>query len=1133
MEKVFTFFNRSVTRVWMLVMAAVICSLSANAASVDVGAITLGQEFKVPSMGVATGTFTAPQSGTVTVTGVAAHGIEVCTDPEMTQAVEINTTAMYFPFTDEFEAEAGKTYYVRITEQWMMELNVVFSMAGVGETPLQIVDMYPAEGTLYDLANDGAADLQFTFNQPVKCGQGYFIMYKDPTAPETLPEAQQWLTKNYPSGVVLVNGTLVSVVGVQANLIALMNQRHFENTEIRVVLNNLQTTSGQPLENGKFMADNPAYTYFQFKVGKQPLSLSSVAKPSQFLSYWLPESGEAKFEAVFNGNLGTEFGTELKICYGNPEIENGYYEESVPLTYDGNKITADLSGKLRTPATMLPLTLSKYSDINLRLGPVCDELGGSVVGNSAGSPGVFVWNMPYTLIERANVAFEFTPGTGASLQGKDEIELWINSLSTISFTGFKFEYTDANGNEAVVVVPVADAKYEQGDTSDEAIYTIPVPEACKNAKGITVTLDGLKSTDGYDHFGEVKAVYGKMAITSANPANASSIEVLKAGTIITVEATTAAAYPEMVMVYEIEDLNPEDPEEAIIKTESYMTRNDDGSYSSEVFGNYTMYTGHQYKVTFTAWADENEKNYGESLGSDYIVWNGATAPYTFSNVQFLGITPAEGTTIGPDERMFTVKFNKVVTIKEGGAVINMGQGLTTDFESVEAVDPDSRFVDMVYAKEWILTVPESYMNKLEAQLDFSFQCYDENEVLVKGNFGKEANSRFYFSYDYAGRYADVNVAYVDGQLVASHDMGLMPSYLVPYSDAYVMTKGTREVVAKVADLKMPINDMDFEESLNFVNTEVYMVLDQELPLNEAYVLYIPANYFNIGTEFNQKNSAEKYFSFYAEEPAEPIELNLTTDPEQGTVESLQSIEVIFNNYDEVGLGSGKISLYRNKQWLEDLEDPELDWDMYNKVILHLSQKYTEPGAYTLFVPEGLFMLGMSGEPAPAFTLTYTIEGGAEEPVELNITVTPAEGPINTTHSEIHIWFNDYETAGNGEGKATLTINDNEPVELPDAEYGEDWNEMIQGLGDDHTADGKYVVSFPAGYFELGTGVKSPAFTLTHTIDRDGVSTITINADGITKVYDLNGVLRVNGDNGQIKNLPAGIYIMNGKKVVIK
>ena len=52
-------------------------------------------------------------------------------------------------------------------------------------------------------------------------------------------------------------------------------------------------------------------------------------------------------------------------------------------------------------------------------------------------------------------------------------------------------------------------------------------------------------------------------------------------------------------------------------------------------------------------------------------------------------------------------------------------------------------------------------------------------------------------------------------------------------------------------------------------------------------------------------------------------------------------------------------------------------------------------------------------------------------------------------------------------------------------------------------------------------------------DVDGIDTIeTIDVDGTERYYDLNGRLRATG-NQKLETLPKGIYIHNGKKVMVK
>lgn len=85
-----------------------------------------------------------------------------------------------------------------------------------------------------------------------------------------------------------------------------------------------------------------------------------------------------------------------------------------------------------------------------------------------------------------------------------------------------------------------------------------------------------------------------------------------------------------------------------------------------------------------------------------------------------------------------------------------------------------------------------------------------------------------------------------------------------------------------------------------------------------------------------------------------------------------------------------------------------------------------------------------------------------------------------------------------------------------------------------TADGTYRLTVPEGTFgEFGNSSSvSPLIEMTYVIDNveTGISGITVE-DGSAAVYNLHGmIVRRAGDSRQ---LPAGIYISNGKKLVVK
>ncbi len=149
-------------------------------------------------------------------------------------------------------------------------------------------------------------------------------------------------------------------------------------------------------------------------------------------------------------------------------------------------------------------------------------------------------------------------------------------------------------------------------------------------------------------------------------------------------------------------------------------------------------------------------------------------------------------------------------------------------------------------------------------------------------------------------------------------------------------------------------------------------------------------------------------------------------------------------------------------------------------------------------------------------------------------IPPGQGAVESL-SEIDIIFSNYPMAGGGSGHATLSIDGGEPVNLPDADFGMEWNEMIQPLGQVYTGAGQYVISFPEGYFNLGeTGEPSPAFTLTYQIGSSGIGAICADANGLYVVYSVTGIkVLETGDIADVKALARGIYIVNGVKLMVR
>lgn len=173
-----------------------------------------------------------------------------------------------------------------------------------------------------------------------------------------------------------------------------------------------------------------------------------------------------------------------------------------------------------------------------------------------------------------------------------------------------------------------------------------------------------------------------------------------------------------------------------------------------------------------------------------------------------------------------------------------------------------------------------------------------------------------------------------------------------------------------------------------VNTKIGLVLDKKIEDAGAYVLYVPENYFNVGTEFNQYNSNEVYWSFsISGEQSGELPHNMDISPVPGNVESLSTVTIVFTDEDEINVGSGMVKLHKDGVH-HSSHDAIPDFDQWNKATIEFDTPHTAYGNYKLEFPAGYFILGPNGDrESQAFNIEYNIGATGIG----SITVTGADG----------------------------------------------------------------------------------------------------------------------------------------------
>lgn len=204
----------------------------------------------------------------------------------------------------------------------------------------------------------------------------------------------------------------------------------------------------------------------------------------------------------------------------------------------------------------------------------------------------------------------------------------------------------------------------------------------------------------------------------------------------------------------------------------------------------------------------------------------------------------------------------------------------------------------------------------------------------------------------------------------------------------------------------------------------------------------------------------------------------------------------------------------------------------NTMRLTLDKEITEPGVYELIIPDDYFTSGeqFDSENSRAFTGYYEIKAKSSD--TLNFSADPENGSTVTELSTITLTLTDYAEddwdapAPNGDGDVVIK---KDGVEIGTTMLEGDWdkfNTYTITLPETQTEEGIYTIEIPEGLLLSSSGDPLPGITLEYGIGKaTGINNATI-ANGKKAIYNLNGV-RVSG------KLPAGVYIVNGKKQIVK
>lgn len=1029
-----------------LCLLFVLSLFTAQAASepLDYGALELNKAYAIEAQyEYVTGYYTATETGVLTVTSTNSAMFTPFSDEACTQVMKVkylyDTTPVYHAYYS-INVTAGQTIYFRYNGINNAKNTLTFST----DDKLELTSQSVKAGST--IMCTSTSQISFNFNHTVDAQKVEIV------AGETTKQVNFFTSGNKiyfevktPIYELMEAGALSEGQSFTVRLVGI----HAEDDATK--------TLG---EDGTIAVD--------YVCGAKPLKLISSTNfdnTHKFLSFWPKGDADGIITLTFDGNI--QIGkNKVQLTYSDTssgsEASNKYVE-TPPYRVEGNQLIIDLTGKERTPQSMLGTT-ALYDNMMLTVSYVCDLAGNPVYTTSSGSRGSYTRNMPYS-IETVNISTELIPASGAMLGNADNIEVFATDYQKISFTGAKFTYTDINDNTVKTALVAKDQCTETPDADIDGAYTlkVPVPAEVRGQKDIFFTLTDLKAADGKDYSSLFSAKYnGFTVLDMTYQASAEAAPITLKGAelnelaadapiVITTNRDDIVGNDSISYVtYDITDLNPVEGDDPYIVTTTHIAHTEGTSEwrgKVVVAGNTNLYMGHTYRVVVTGYQqlDKNFNPYRDLVvGTDTLYFTGSQTDYEYSDVELDSHTPNDNTISSADD--FTIKLNFNGLVKVENAHVDLGDGKTTNFTSCTPVEGKDG-----YASQWTLSMDAATAATFtESSIVINFTATDQDGHRVKGNAGNRDTSYTSMEFTLAFNGAALTVVPTQGG-EAGEELDEIYEFDVTAEDA--ITLG----------------------ALNLGEAHVFNMLNTiDVPVVKARLIF-----------------------------------------EDETTQAINDL-IDAGEYDAAV-----------KQYGQEATDAAY-FATTNTIRLTLEQPITEEGGYTLVIPAEYFNVGEQsmGQLSKAYEGFFIVKGN-DEPIVANFTTSPKNGSTVQSLQEVVITFTDYNEVGMGSGTISLKKN-GEEIETVDAlGFDDDWSKFSINFTDKQTAEGTYTIEIPEGYFVSPEGDNLPAITLTYYIGTDtGINNVTVDTKQADAIYTLSGV-RVSG------KLPAGVYIKNGKKVIIK
>ncbi|MCM1319842.1 MAG: T9SS type A sorting domain-containing protein [Muribaculaceae bacterium] len=304
-----------------------------------------------------------------------------------------------------------------------------------------------------------------------------------------------------------------------------------------------------------------------------------------------------------------------------------------------------------------------------------------------------------------------------------------------------------------------------------------------------------------------------------------------------------------------------------------------------------------------------------------------------------------------------------------------------------------------------------------------------------------------------------------------------------------------------------------------------------------------------------------------EDPTEKGEIVPTVTPENGAVVSkLETVSLKFDepvvygweNPDRYKATLYKVEAAGNVQVAQVSPEPDA-W--FGTTEFTYTFNVTEDGTYNFVLGKGAIDNANGDKTTPELNYFFTVQGGtstSEAVADLQYAaVDPADNSTLTSLSSIKLTFAEvaycdfikgtyvevYKVDGENETRYCTAAGIENNFTAP-TEYTFSLTADVAWADENNTSftNGNYKVVFPEGLvfdaeYKSSNGTKghyNPAYTLTYVLgNTEGISAI-FGENAALDIYSVNGmVVKNNGNAEDFNALPAGLYIVNGQKIIKK